>query len=178
MTPTARILTVLIISVGLTSGAAQVAPACDDDDCGNASAGLTTRPPNDAVQAAFTKRSYAAGAAATLKLRGTAKILAVQVFRAGSGGDGPMQGAAMTASRQIVRPGASVSMTIGDWPSGLYYARVETPGAGTWYAPFVFARDASVRGASRSSCRRTPGRRTTTRTTTPGISTRASARST
>ena len=137
MTPTARILTVLIISVGLTSGAAQVAPACDDDDCGNASAGLTTRPPNDAVQAAFTKRSYAAGAAATLKLRGTAKILAVQVFRAGSGGDGPMQGAAMTASRQIVRPGASVSMTIGDWPSGLYYARVETPGAGTWYAPFV-----------------------------------------
>ena len=137
MTLTARILTVLIISVGLTSGAAHVAPACDDDDCGNASAGLTTRPPNDAVQAAFTKRSYLAGAPATLQLSGTAKRLTVQVFRAGTGGDGPMQGAAITAPRRIVRPGASIPMTVGDWPSGLYYARVDTPGHGSWDAPFV-----------------------------------------
>jgi hypothetical protein len=89
------------------------------------------------VQAAFTKRSYAPGARATLTFRGKAERLSVQVFRAGSGGDGPMQGSSVSRSQRVLHPGTSISISIGDWSSGFYYARVTTPGRGTWYAPFV-----------------------------------------
>ena len=45
MTPTARILIVLMLSVGLDVRRSDtLAPACDDDDCGNASAGLDDPP--------------------------------------------------------------------------------------------------------------------------------------
>lgn len=134
---TVRILVALALSLALTSATPQLAAPCDDDDCGNSSAGLATHPPNDAIQAAFTKRSYAAGARATLGLRGVAPNVTVQLFRAGSGDDGPLQGAAMSRRRRIVRPGGSIPIAIGNWPSGFYYARVDTPGRGTWNAPFV-----------------------------------------
>jgi len=137
MTRTVHILVALAFSLALVSAAPHVAASCDDDDCGNASAGLSTRPPNDAVQAAFTDRSYGPGASATLALRGTATTLRVQVFRAGAGGDGPLEGLAVSASRRVVRPTTSIPISVGDWPTGFYYARVDTPGRGTWYAPFV-----------------------------------------
>jgi len=137
MTRTVQILVALALSLALASATPHPAASCNDDDCGNASAGLSTRPPNDAVQAAFTKRSYAPGATATLALRGTAQNLTVRIFRAGSGGEGPLQGAAVSAPRHVLRPGKSIQIGIGNWPSGLYYARVDTPGRGTWYAPFV-----------------------------------------
>jgi hypothetical protein len=120
-----------------SSGASHVAASCDDDDCANASAGLATRPPNDAVQGSFEERSYAPGAVATLTFRGRAQRLAVQVFRAGSGRDGALQGAAVSTARTLVRAGGSVRVAIGNWSSGLYYARIRTPGRGCWDAPFV-----------------------------------------
>lgn len=137
MTRAVHILVALAFSLALASATPHPAASCSDDDCGNASSGLPTRPPNDAVQAAFTKRSYAPGASATLRLRGSARNLTVRIYRAGSGGDGPLQGAAVSASRTILRPAGSTPIVIGDWPSGFYYARVDTAGRGTWYAPFV-----------------------------------------
>jgi N,N-dimethylformamidase beta subunit-like protein len=73
------------------------------------------------VPASFTGRSYAPGATATLRGSGP-----VQLYRAGAGREGPMQGRAVgpVQTAPIVR--------IGNWPSGLYYAKV-----GGWYAPFV-----------------------------------------
>jgi hypothetical protein len=140
MTHTARTLLLLVAVLTLTSFMSLVhihtAP-CDDDDCGNASAGVATRPPNDAVEAAFDSRSYTPGATAKLDLRGSAAALVVQVFRAGSGRDGAMQGAPVSARRRIVHPPKSVAVTLGNWPSGFYYARVLTPGRGVWDAPFV-----------------------------------------
>jgi hypothetical protein len=109
----------------------------DDDAVGNASAGVRTAAPNSAVQAAFLQRSYAPGAKATLALRGTARVIRVQLFRAGYGGEGRMQGKAVTAERIVQNPVGQVQLSIGSWPSGLYYARVDSGARGAWDAPFV-----------------------------------------
>jgi len=134
---TVRTFVLLTLAAALTSGGATSRVTVSCDDCGNASAGVPTRPPNNAVQAAFAKRSYAPGAAAILILRGNARRLRLQVFRAGSGSDGTLQGGAVSARRQLIDPGESVGVSVGNWPSGLYYARVDTPGRGVWDAPFV-----------------------------------------
>jgi hypothetical protein len=139
MATTFRTLTVLLALFAVAATAARgPAPftAEDDDDLvGNASAALATVAPNNAVQAAFTRRSYAPGAVAVLRLRAAHPSVTVRVYRAAHGGEGPFQGAPVTASRVVTTPAAAV--TLGDWPSGLYYARVETPGKGVWYSPFV-----------------------------------------
>lgn len=93
-------------------------------------------PPNDGVEPAFTARSYAPGAAATLRLEGSAKVVRIAFFRAGSGFDGVMQGLQLTPERTVAATGL-LQLRLGDWPSGLYYARVITPHRGTWHAPFV-----------------------------------------
>lgn len=43
----------------------------------------------------------------------------------------------MSPSQTIHTSAPSLTIPIGDWPSGLYYAQVTTPGKGDWYAPFV-----------------------------------------
>jgi hypothetical protein len=90
----------------------------------------TATPP---VQAAFVQRSYAPGTSAVLALRGGGTVR-IRLYRAGAGRDGALEGApvstAMTAAGPTVRVG------LGHWPSGFYYARVDSSG-GTWDAPFV-----------------------------------------
>jgi hypothetical protein len=72
-----------------------------------------------------------------LTLRGTAPLLRVQVFRAGYGADRPLQGLAVSPVRTVASPSRLLDVAVGDWPSGLYYAKVTTPGRGVWDAPFV-----------------------------------------
>ena len=50
-----------------------------------------------------------------------------------------MAGHAVRASRPIgsVRPGRELSIELGDWPSGLYFARLTAAGGRVGYAPFV-----------------------------------------
>jgi hypothetical protein len=132
-----RLLAALALAALLGGGSASARPAARDDGSGNASSGLTTAPPTDAVEAAFDRRSYVAGSTAKLRLRGRGSDLRVEIFRAGAGSDGPLDGAPVTDADPLAQPGASVPVRVGNWPSGLYYARVETPGRGTWYAPFV-----------------------------------------
>lgn len=103
---------------------------------GNASSGLTATPPTAAVQAAFAQRSYAPGSVAVLRLRGAARPLRVQMFHAGAARRGPMQGAPVSTVLHVDSTAATVALSIGEWPSGLYYARVSSP-RGTWFAPFV-----------------------------------------
>jgi hypothetical protein len=104
---------------------------------GDASSGIATKPPNNAVQAAFAKRSYAPEAHALLQLRGSAPLLRIRLFHAGPGRDGPLQGAPVGAQQTLRDSPDSVAVPVGSWPSGLYYASVTTPGRGVWYAPFV-----------------------------------------
>jgi hypothetical protein len=89
------------------------------------------------VQAAFTARSYSAGSRAVLRLRGHASTLRVQFYRAGGGHTGPLEGQAVSAEQTIAQPLSTLKLRLGDWPSGLYYAKVGTPEKGLWYAPFI-----------------------------------------
>jgi hypothetical protein len=140
MTATVRIALLALAAATLTAcgGPARVGyRAGDDDDNGNASIGLPTRPPSDAVEAAFAQSSYGPGSVATLTLRGRAPLVRVQLFHAGEGSDEPMQGLAVGPARSIVSPSSTQQLRLGNWPSGLYYAKVTTPGRGSWDAPFV-----------------------------------------
>jgi N,N-dimethylformamidase beta subunit-like, C-terminal len=112
-------------------------PVRSGEKGGTASSGLATTPPNGAVQVAFARTSYTSGSDATLTVHGTARRLRIRLFHAGWGRDGPLQGAPVSAWSRVARPGANLEVEIGSWPSGLYYARVDTPGRGSWYAPFV-----------------------------------------
>jgi hypothetical protein len=93
--------------------------------------------PSGPVQAAFTARSYSPGSRAVLELLGHASSLRVQLYRAGAGSSGLLQGQPVAPAVSVERPGGTLGLKIGDWPSGLYYAKVVTPNRGFWYAPFV-----------------------------------------
>jgi hypothetical protein len=133
-TVTALIATALVVSTPTTGTHRQ--PAALDPD-GDASSALVTAPPNAAVQASFTERSYAPGSTATLRLRGTSKRLSVRFYRAGGGRLGPLQGSPVSTSRTLGAAAHDVTLHIGDWTSGFYYAQLTTPGRGDWYAPFI-----------------------------------------
>jgi hypothetical protein len=89
------------------------------------------------VQAAFAARSYSPGSRAVLDLYGHAARLSVRFYRAGAGSSGQLDGQPVTARQRFERPGSTVALRLGSWPSGLYYAKVVTPDKGFWYAPFV-----------------------------------------
>ena len=135
-----RTFAALALAAALASAAGSPqhqARAPFDGDDGDASSGLAVVSPNDAVHAAFAARSYAPGSIATLRFgRGAATRVDVRFFHAGFGTQGPLQGAPVSGAVETstTRP---ARLAVGAWPSGLYYARVRTPGKGDWYAPFV-----------------------------------------
>ena len=86
-----------------------------------------------APEAAFAQRSYAPGATASLVVwHGRAET--VRIERVGLSRRDPLAGVAVT--RTMSMDGARTAIRIGDWPSGLYVARVAGPG-GIGRAPFV-----------------------------------------
>ena len=121
----------------LVSGSAGRFARIERDFDGDASSGLIETAPSTAVQAAFGKRSYAPQSSAILLLRGHSDTLKIHFYRAGAGHVGPLQGAAVGATQTVRSTARQVVLKLGDWPSGLYYARVTTPGLGDWYAPFI-----------------------------------------
>jgi len=101
----------------------------------------TNRP---TVEAAFPRESYAPGNVARLVFWTSGTEVSLQVFRAGTE-DAPvhqqdaMLGTEVTPTRRIeaVAPGRTVQIRIGDWPSGLYFAKLVARGGKVGYAPFV-----------------------------------------
>jgi hypothetical protein len=92
------------------------------------------------VEAAFPRESYAPGSVARLVLFDRVASASVQLFRAGTersrlGPRDVMLGTAVAPPTRI-RGTRSVRLRLGNWPSGLYFARV-TSGAGVGFAPFV-----------------------------------------
>jgi hypothetical protein len=92
-----------------------------------------------AIEAYAVARSFAPGDSARIALLGQIAGARASVFRAGyeisdAARRGAMPGAPVKASVRLTGRGASVR--IGDWPSGLYFVRFDTP-AGHAYAPFV-----------------------------------------
>src|SRR5712692_1331018 len=96
------------------------------------------------VQAAFPRESYAPGSTASLVVYSKAKGLTVRIFHAGpehtrTVGYDELQGIPVTRSAQI---GASVGrltvpVAVGDWPTGLYFARLHAADGRVGFAPFV-----------------------------------------
>jgi hypothetical protein len=101
----------------------------------------TNRP---TVEAAFPRESYSPGNLARLVFWTAGSQVSLTIFRAGTE-DGPvraqdvMLGTAVTATRRLgaVGPGRTVRIRIGEWPSGLYFARLVARGGKVGYAPFV-----------------------------------------
>jgi hypothetical protein len=100
------------------------------------------------IDAAFTKRSYAPGESAELRLATDARVLHLQVFAYQSPGrpseqDVHTNGLAKTGPIRIDwgahRGGPALLAVVraGDWPSGLYFMRATAADGRVGYAPFV-----------------------------------------
>ena len=125
----------------LVSGSSPRADESEESD-GRAERLLPTNRPT--VEAAFPRESYSPGDLARLVFWTRGSQVSLQVFHAGTEGtpvrpQDAMLGTAVTATRRLgaVRPGRAVRIRIGEWPSGLYFAKLVARGGKVGYAPFV-----------------------------------------
>ena len=136
-----RSLICMLVAVGATSQlAGSHAPARSTPD-GRAP---TTAELTPAVEAAFPRESYAPGEKARLVISNRAASITVRVFSSGSErivtrSNLTMNGVPVTPLRSLgSSPGRKVvAVEIGDWPSGLYYARLRASDGRVGFAPFV-----------------------------------------
>jgi hypothetical protein len=99
------------------------------------------------VDAAFARRSYLPGEKAVLVLATAPAVVRVQILRSGGEADptyanDELKGVPVLDLPPInwtAQPGeaAPVDLTVGDWSSGLYTARIDTDDGRTGFAPFV-----------------------------------------
>jgi hypothetical protein len=115
------------------------------DLAGNAASGAAVRK-NDplAIEAAFPLESYRPGSIAVLRYWATLPDVTLQVFRVGperqrTAGKMEMRGVAVTRPRHLERiaAGSFTRIPVGNWPTGLYFARLTAAGGRIGYAPFV-----------------------------------------
>jgi hypothetical protein len=97
-----------------------------------------------AVEAAFPRESYAPGDTANLVIYNRARGLRLQLFHSGperivTRSNSTMNGVPVTPKVSIgARRGRRVvDVKIGDWPSGLYFARLAASDGRVGFAPFV-----------------------------------------
>ena len=112
------------------------------------------------VDAGFTRESYVEGETALLRVETDARSLQLQVFHAGHEGvptydntvmNGAPAGEPVTIDWSRSGDGPrTVSVPVGAWPSGLYFAKLVADDGRVGYAPFVAAaRDARSHGPCR-----------------------------
>jgi hypothetical protein len=99
------------------------------------------------VDAAFTARSYAPGQLARLRIETDARRLAAEIFRAGEEEEityrnDELRGAVVTSPSSINWSGKgskpqTVKVRVGDWPTGLYFARLTADDGRLGFAPFI-----------------------------------------
>src|SRR5438105_787452 len=138
----ALIMFVVALS-GATSFESAVPAGVDVDE------GLAPRPKWEAapsVEATFRRDSYRPGSTATLVLWRREAGLSVQIFRTGpenvqTVGNITMNGVAVTPPMTIASHAAHapISVHIGQWPSGVYFARLQSRDGRVGFAPFVVA---------------------------------------
>src|SRR4051794_13426953 len=147
-----KLILLLVACAALTTAAAcelrpdpvdRAVRQIDDDDLVGLDLGTppSSRP---TVEAAFRLESYRPGDTARLAFFSTARRAVMQVVRAGTEhkgvhGNDTMAGSAVTTRHRLgrVRPGDERDIRIGNWLSGLYFARVQAAGGRVGYAPFV-----------------------------------------
>ena len=96
------------------------------------------------VRASFPRESYRAGESARLIVASQGTGVEIQIFRAGVEdtkivANDLMLGRPMATATRLgrTRVGQAVRLSIGDWPSGLYFARLTADAGRVGYAPFV-----------------------------------------
>ena len=101
----------------------------------------TNRP---TVEAAFPEESYAPGQIAQLVIWTSGHNVSLQLFHAGTEDIGlrardVMLGSAVTPARQVgdLHAGRRIAVPLGNWPSGLYFAKLIARGGRIGYVPFV-----------------------------------------
>jgi hypothetical protein len=133
--------TLLVLSAGLLltlGGTRTISPPLEGRD---ATQRDSTRPK---VTAAFPREGYRPGQPARLVFYSAARGVTLQFMRCGlervsTKANDVMLGAPVTKRSWIgaVRPGHVVHVRIGDWPSGVYFARLTAAGGRIGFAPFV-----------------------------------------
>jgi hypothetical protein len=135
---------ILVAAAALASlaGAGTTRHAASDDLDGRDTQTPTTHRPT--VEAAFPRESYAPGDVARLVIWTSGRGVTLQVFRAGTervpiAAHDVMLGSPVTGRRRLgdVANGDSFRVPIGDWPSGLYFAKLVAARGKIGYAPFV-----------------------------------------
>jgi hypothetical protein len=96
------------------------------------------------VEVAFARESYAPRSRASLVIFNNVRGLTLQVFHAGperahTWGYSEMQGLPVTHPRRLDTSAGQrvVRVHIGDWPSGLYFARLTAADGRVGFAPFI-----------------------------------------
>jgi hypothetical protein len=99
-----------------------------------------------AVQAAFEREGYRPGERATLVVHHRSRVLTMRVFESGperipTTSATVMNGVPVTRERWLGRVSGrrDVAVEIGDWESGLYFARLRAADGRIGFAPFVVA---------------------------------------
>jgi hypothetical protein len=135
--PTAVLVAALALVAAGSRSAAPAAIEEDEELEGRVPTAIELVP---SVEAAFRRESYSPGETATLVVRDEATKTTMQLFRVGpervtTRGNNEMQGVPVTQEREI---GDGVTLVaVGDWPSGLYFARLEAADRRVGFAPFV-----------------------------------------
>ena len=128
------------------------------------------------LDAGFRLRSYRPGALTALQVATDVRRFTVQFFccrpeRAAGYARDRMKGAPVSDPVEVDWSShrgapATLWLRLGDWETGVYFARLSGEGGRVGFAPFVLLPRRLGLHGSQSSCRRTPGRRTTFRTST------------
>ena len=97
----------------------------------------------DAIEAAFPLESYRPGATAVLRVWTPTRGATIRVFHVGperqlTVGNNEMEGVPVNEPHRVatLRSGTKIAIEIGDWPSGLYFAKLTSPGR-VGFAPFI-----------------------------------------
>ena len=104
----------------------------------------TAHQPTPSIEAAFRRESSAPGSTASLVVYTRARQLTLQVFRVGPEhtptiGNITMNGVPVTKQRAIGSSAGSrvLRVSVGEWSSGLYFARLVAVDGRVGFAPFV-----------------------------------------
>jgi N,N-dimethylformamidase beta subunit-like, C-terminal len=98
------------------------------------------------IDASFSAESYAPGSTAQLTVATDAKSLLVDVLRSGPGHDprltnfdvfGPVMGEPITVPWSYPNSPHAIKVSIGNWPSGMYFFRLTADDGRVGYAPLI-----------------------------------------
>ena len=96
------------------------------------------------VEAAFPRQSYEPGSSSSLVFFNSAQGVTLQLFHTGpehvhTVGNNEMQGVPVTPVSQVgaVHPRVTYTVALGNWPSGVYFARLTASDGRVGFAPFV-----------------------------------------